>query len=447
MTSIGRGIALALVAAMSTACWGSGMVEDRDSGADSDTDSDTDSDADTDADGDIDTDTDTDTDTDSDTDTDTDADTDSDAECTCFSAALPCCDGCYFYGTDHVCDPQYEVRYSCADAPSCADEILVASKARSCSGTTVLCDGDVDSELGAPTISETCGNNEVCLEVEDEGTAECQLDPVTCPVGFGDRICWPGGTLPDCGTLMTECLEPYPELDEVYEVAELGVGAVVKLEITASDHGGFVAPGSFTDTLMTVTHGTTVASVFNYYHGIQVSSYVAGFPPVWYLPHFSGQEMGGVWTVHFEDHAYNNLMTEQPTEMTEICVTFLDPATTAPVSEGEWISEAIGEVETSPYAAAMFEMQIEEIVDVSGQTPWLELDVTPLDAHVSIDLIGADGTIITVKTEFEDEVPTAVLIEDLMSDWLTGRWSLVFTYLDYTETVTLNGWSIHLDGI
>ncbi|MCK9464070.1 MAG: hypothetical protein M0R80_31005 [Proteobacteria bacterium] len=197
---------------------------------------------------------------------------------------------------------------------------------------------------------------------------------------------------------------------------------------------------------MTVDHDGTVASVYNGYRGDAIDTEDYHFPGVWYLPQFAG-EMGGEWTIHFEDSAFSGpMMAAVPFPITEWCITFLDPATTTPLTEGEWAATDTGLVsgataDTETYGA--FEMQIDDIVDASGQTPWLELDVTPADANVQIDLVGPDGSVIEVKSMYETDVPSAVLLEDLVTTWLTGRWALRVT--EYTiGAATVNAWSIHL---
>jgi len=390
-------------------------------------------------------DTDADTDTDTDADSDSDSDSDTDTDCDCSSAALSCCDGCNFYGPEHICDSDVETLYTCADGEACGDAVLLKYRARYCTGDNSSCTGEISDDLLDGGVFDDCGTNGTCTASLDAGTAECALDLETCPIGFGDRICWTGGTLSDCGSLMAECAAPYPTLDEALTPANFGTGEVVKLEVTATTHGGPLVEGSFSDTLMTVSHGGVEASVFNYNHGIQNTTNIVGFPAAFYLPQFTGLEMGGEWTIHFEDHAFANLATgPQATNMTEICLSFLDPATTSAVTSGVWSAPAsgVGTISTSYFSTSIHDMQIDDIVDATGQTPWLELEVTGSISDYDIDLIAADGTLVPIKLAGETEVPTATLLDSLTSNWLTGRWSLVF--YNGVSTATLTSWAIHL---
>ena len=391
-------------------------------------------------------DTDVDTDTDADTDSDSDADSDSDDACECTSTTSPCCDGCNYYGPDHVCDVQHDAVTSCANAGSCGDEILVSYRPQYCSGDASLCTGAIGDASIDGGVAEACGSNETCANDGDAGAVACQLDLVTCPVGFGDRVCQEGGVMADCGTFSTECAEPHPTLDESLDVAAFGTGEVVKLELASTRVTGPLNKCTpYTDITMTVSHGGTVAQVYSGYRGVVVTAgHDYQFPTTWYLPQFSGMEMGGDWTVHFEDGGFSGQMAAVPFDLTQWCVTFLDPATTAPVTSGVWTATETGDVDTSSIDATLFEMQIDDIVDATGQTPWLELDLSPADAYVTITLTAADGTIIPVKSEFDADVPATVAIEDLTSTWLTGRWSLAITDWGSSVTPTLNGWSIHL---
>lgn len=392
------------------------------------------------------TDTSTDGDTDADTDGDTDADSDGDTDCECTSTTQSCCDGCNWYGTDHICDSDYGMEYACGGGDACGEDVFLMFKPRYCAGDESLCTGEVGEAVVDGGVYDDCGSNETCVGQADAGTAECALDLTTCPVGFGDRVCWEGGTLSDCGTAFVDCAEPYPTLEEEFTPATFGVGEVVLVEITSTTHGGLMYEGTFSDIAMTVSHGGVTANVFNHNHGVQVSLNNVGFPAAFYLPHFGGLEMGGDWTIRFEDSAFGDGPTAQATTMTEICISFLDPATTAPVTSGVWEAPAtgLGSVDTASPSGTIFDMQIDDIVDATGQTPWLELEMTGDVGSLSIDLIAADGTIVPVKSEFESDLPAAVPLEDLASDWLTGRYSLVFGW--GASYPTLDGWSIHLGG-
>ncbi|MCK9460874.1 MAG: hypothetical protein M0R80_14645 [Proteobacteria bacterium] len=191
-------------------------------------------------------DTDTDTDSDIDTDCDTDTDSDTDTECECFNDTLPCCDGCNYYGTDHVCEPEAEEVLVCGDEPSCGDIVLAKYRQRYCTGDQGLCAGELGDGLADGGVAEECGDNETCENSADAGTAECQADLVTCPIGFGDRFCQAGGTLNDCGTFAVECTTPTTH-DEAVEVADFGVGEVVKLEITTNDRVGLLPRNCLAD--------------------------------------------------------------------------------------------------------------------------------------------------------------------------------------------------------
>ena len=417
------------------------VKDTEDGGTDTDADADTDADSDADTDGDSDADSDADTDGDS----DADSDSDSDSDCQCTSTNSACCDGCYFLGTDQLCDSDYEALYECAGGGTCGDEVLLKYRPRYCSGYEALCTGEVGAELIEDGVFETCGANETCVEGTD--TATCGLDLETCPIGFGDRVCLDPGQLAECGTAFNPTCTVFPTFDRTFTPATFGTGEVVKLEVTTSDHGGAAASGTFADILMTVTHGSTVASVYNYYQGDSTGGYTVGFPPVWHVPQFWGEEMGGEWTIHFEDHLYNGLMAAQPTDITELCITLLDPATTTPMTSGDWEATSTGSIVTAYYgtmleATAPFEMQIDDIVDATSQTPWLEMDISGDASTFAIDLTAPDGQVIAIKSEFDTEVPSAFELDSLTADWLTGRWSLVFSV--GTGTATLAGWAIHL---
>ncbi|MBW2276437.1 MAG: hypothetical protein JRF63_03030, partial [Deltaproteobacteria bacterium] len=272
---------------------------DSDSDADSDTDADSDSDADTDSDSD--SDSDTDTDVDSDTDTDSDTGTGSSTECQCFNPDIVCCDGCYFEGTDVVCEPAADSEVGCPWGSDCGSSVGIRYQPRYCPGDVAACIGDY-GDFGDWEVDDECGPIEVC----DDTDFVCQPDLVTCPVEFGDQVCVAGGFMADCGIF--SCSDPPPSITEVLDFASLGVGEVVKLEITTPIRGtGLFDPGMpFSDISATLSHSTTTASFFNQNAGIDLGTIFGSyeFPPTWYLPHFWGQEMGGTWTLYFEDHEF-----------------------------------------------------------------------------------------------------------------------------------------------
>jgi hypothetical protein len=425
-----------------------GCAESRQSDKEEDTDTGTD--ADTDSDTDIDTDVDTDSDTDSDSDTDTDTDTDTNTECVCFNAALDCCDGCYYEGTDYVCDSQYEEERECAPLDTCQGAVLVRHKERYCDGIVGGCAGAAAADFGTWNDAGACGTNEVCLD-GDAGVPSCDLDLVQCPAGYGDTICQPGGVMPDC-PFAGPCPVPPPSMNQSVTFGAIGSGEVIKLDFYVVTRGGFFPGMPFTDITATVTHGGTVVNLYNGYVGeeeILVLTTLYDFPITWYLPHTWGQEVGGIWDIDFEDSAFSgSTVFVDDFNLTQWCITIL-PAGAMPVqTSGAWAAPAaaLGNIPVA-MAPTIFEMQLDDSVDATGQDVWLELDIThPVDTDIGFGIIAADGTQLVLKAPADPTIESYYEVTGLSTNWMTGRWSLqiVNTGTGSTTTAILNSWSINV---
>ena len=432
-------IQMIVLAGLFVGAWGCSVSsEGEGSGADTDTDTDTDVDTDTD--------TDTDTDGDTDTDSDTDSETGTGPECECFNADLDCCDGCYWNDTDYACDPAKEVDYGCASG-NCGGVILVRYKAQYCPGTMGSCIGDVDEEFGDWHDAGPCGDNEVCVGGGDAGPVGCDIDLETCPIGFGDRVCMAGGLLDDCG--LVGCPDPLPSHTEDISVADFGAGEVVRLEIYTNQRGtGIFNPGMpFDDILATFSHdGATVAEFYNNYEGVESApGPVYNFPADWYLPHFWGEEMGGDWQLWMEDSAYSGLLSPLPFDITEWCVTFVEPGTISIETEGTWDAADVGSIAFA--TTEQYEMQINDIVDATGQYVWLDIDLDAVEpTDIALGLRASDGTDIVLKAASETTIEDSYLIEGMGTDWVTGRWAIRIIHSGTTSTVaaTLSSWAIRV---
>ena len=96
--------------------------------------------------------------------------------CECTSG--PCCDGCFFRGTDHVCEAMRPALSACSSgAGECGQRgIETRHVSVSCSGASASCDGAEEAVLGS--IVTTCETGFGCFDLNPEPfQAEC----VACP--------------------------------------------------------------------------------------------------------------------------------------------------------------------------------------------------------------------------------------------------------------------------
>jgi hypothetical protein len=403
------------------------------------------SDTDTDTDADTDSDTDTDSDSDSDGDSDSDTDTDSDAdagECECSNAEDACCDGCYWEDEDFVCDPHYIAEYQCGSS-DCGGTIEARYKARHCPGDMTSCVGEVDEKFGEWEDYDSCEDYEIC-SMPDEETPVCVVELATCGLEFDQRVCLPSGQISDCGI---NCQEPYPVTSQTFEMPDMGAGEVMLMEFYASPRIGsmFGGPGlPFSDLRGWMEHGDTTVNFYNAYDGIvevgaMFDSYY--FPEIWYLPHFWGQEIDGDWKISFEDSEYSGTFTPAPVDVQEICFTFYSPGSVEPATDGEWEADTSGALGVG--GIYFFEMQVEAVGDGSEKGAWLDLDISPINdpQFLEIDLLAADGTLISIKDNTDSTLKSSYEITGMTTNWLSGRYQLQI-YNGTGTAAALNSWSI-----
>ena len=225
-----------------------------------------------------------------------------------------------------------------------------------------------------------------------------------------------------------------------------GNGRVVYLTIDTPDR--FIAT-SFSDIIGTLSHGSTDVHFYNNYRGNETPG-TWEFPEEWTIPHFWDEEIGGDWTLYFEDEAHSS---GTGFYLTEWCLEFEDPSTTAAyLTTGSQAATATGAISdyngaTDPPSprTTYFETMITDSVNANGATPTLLLSIThasPTD--LSIELIAADGTIIQIKDQSDATIPASTPLTGLTSDWLTGRYQLSITDHVDTNSGTLTSWSIDL---
>lgn len=97
--------------------------------------------------------------------------------CECTSG--PCCDGCFFRGTGHVCEAGRVVQTACGEGtgPSCGLRSVFSQLADvHCSGATTACNGSVVNRPG--TVTTVCAAGDGCFQLDASPTgAAC----VECP--------------------------------------------------------------------------------------------------------------------------------------------------------------------------------------------------------------------------------------------------------------------------
>jgi subtilisin-like proprotein convertase family protein len=435
---------LFVIAFVFAACAGSGKEksnneEPQDAGGDADTD----------------TDSDTDTDTDSDSDTDTDADSDSDSDCECEGEPpdRPCCDGCHFLNITEVCDKEYNEEFRCADdKPECGSVIQVRYQPRMCSGEAYGCFGK-DGEWGEWEEYQVCQSFEKCSE-SGSTDVSCESDITNCPVAFGDKVCLAGGTMEDC-PVDGDCPTPLPTLLESVELDDVGGGAkgsVVLLEINTPARGSFTNDAlPYSDILATLTHDGKTVPFYNRYDSDRVANPVFEkykFVSQWYLPQYWGDELSGKWELFFEDYGPGGDGSKIPFNLTEWCLTFLDPAQTEEIHKGVWaaLPKATGLVDPS-FGSTFhnFELQIDDIAKADTESVVLILDIdSDTPTGVGIELVTADGTNIVIKTTNEDSIAGTYQLDGLSGEWLSGRYQLRVSDSSFTSVTKVNAWGIGL---
>ena len=112
---------------------------------------------------------------------------DNDTEIVCVCTTGPCCDGCNFFGMDHICQPNEEgtAQYRCTIS-GCGGDLEVRLKNRYCSGTSADCTGSLIDDQWR--LQDTCEDTEKC----NPGLAQCILDRPTCDptyCAFGSGPC------------------------------------------------------------------------------------------------------------------------------------------------------------------------------------------------------------------------------------------------------------------
>jgi hypothetical protein len=118
---------------------------------------------------------------------------------------------------------------------------------------------------------------------------------------------------------------------------------VVLLEIDTLARTGLTAT-PFSDISATLSHGGTTVSFFNRYN-CQTGSTSFAFPPIWYIPNFWGNEVGGTYTLYIEDHEHSGALAGIPFDLVEWCLTPLDPASTPEyVTSGTWAGTQTGPI-------------------------------------------------------------------------------------------------------
>ncbi len=111
------------------------------------------------------------------------------SSCACQCSSGPCCDGCHYYGSSHVCSSWTDYDYRCSGTGCGADAQRKSRSARRyCSGSSSSCNGSVTygSWSGWTTI-DNCSSNEKCHTnnstyancVSDSSCASVYLQ--TCP--------------------------------------------------------------------------------------------------------------------------------------------------------------------------------------------------------------------------------------------------------------------------
>lgn len=79
----------------------------------------------------------------------------------CVCSTGSCCDGCSYYGTEHVCETEAAHEFGCPWGVACGDDIGVRHQDRYCSGSSSSCQG-ITGDWGAWEVAVTCSSTEYC---------------------------------------------------------------------------------------------------------------------------------------------------------------------------------------------------------------------------------------------------------------------------------------------
>lgn len=403
---------------------------------------------------------------------DSDGDIDTDQTCEhpdCLDSDLPCCEAgsCELKPSGALCDHEYRAGYSCLDEePECGSKIYVHFKQQLCDGQSPYCQGEI-TDWGDWQIDRTCRPFEVCEENEtdyisfEEGV-QCVPDVGKCPLGFDELVCFEGGEMTDCP--QSGCPDPAPALVQSVNLSDVSggqPGEVVLLELFVSERVGYeeqdvvISPKPFTDIRGTVSHNGEAVPFYNHYAADHSYSDWFGeryrFPVQWYLPQFWGEDMSGLWEISFEDSAFSGLES-QPLkfELEQWCVRFQNPELTEIENESkEWIAAYVPTMENPigfiEEGVSYFELQIDEIYRADESAPVLNLDVDFSEpAALSIDLVAADGAVISIKEQQSESIPQWTALGELTGKWLTGRYQLKMTSSVANDDMDnrVNKWSI-----
>jgi hypothetical protein len=375
-------------------------------------------------------------------------------------AERPCCIDGRYADIDVVCDTAYNEQYSCAALDGCGGAQLVRYQPRYCSGMNYSCGGAL-GVYGDWTAYTSCQPHEVCvLDVApdtdgevvttDPGLLGCQAMPSMCPIGWGQQVCFSGGSMDDCP--VGGCPSPLPSLSlegsVILDVGDLD-GKAVYLTLAVKQRGGLLVtePDPFHDIEAVLSHGGKVAPFYNFYDGNQVTGLglVYRFPSEWFIPDFWGMDLGGEWTLDFVDHAWTN--GESKFVVNNWCLTFLDPEGTVRTGSGQW-SKTPGAVAGTLYnGTTVFEMNIEDYVEATDVDPVVCLAIKAADPRdVQVEMVAADGTVHMLKQLSDESIPESIPLYGLDRSWLTGRYKLSVTNNNYyasSDGDRLVGWSVN----
>ena len=107
--------------------------------------------------------------------------------CVCDNPDAPCCDGCYFRPTTHICNDEYDTDYQC-NGGGCGDDAQKKIQVRHCSGNSSSCTGE--TSWGGWTTIENCSSTERCSS-DNNYYASCSYD-TSCDCECSNGICCDG---------------------------------------------------------------------------------------------------------------------------------------------------------------------------------------------------------------------------------------------------------------
>ncbi len=387
-----------------------------------------------------------------------DTNTGNNGYCQCDDAKDPCCqsDACHFEPEGVVCDDLYETQKTCPeDSPVCGGTVSVRHRQRLCSGDHFGCFGEV-SPWTEWQVDTTCKAHETCAVTTDQtdgGTTNGKRvsAPESCAIPFGQKICFSGHLLKDCPA--AGCPDPPPSMTESATFLNVGSsvpGEVVLLELNVPPR--FIGSADpFFDIYGELRHG---GKAVNFYNQYQSKSDLMNYNIVksWRIPHFFAEVMNGEWELYLEDRAYSNaaggLLGRVNTNLTQWCLTFIEPGTWPKVATGTWESKGaangiIGiDVDNT---GSRFEMQITDIVKADTDTPTL---CTSFDVDYPAELaivLRTTGQTIQIKQRGDETIEESYPLTALQGQWLTGRYQL---QIENSSTIgdipNLNAWSINL---